>query len=219
MKTASESLNACPLFQGIDSADLNKLLPCLGARTVHFDKRSTVFSEGDAATAIGIMLEGSAQTVQIDYYGNRVILGEITDGEIFGEEFACAETSVLPVSVVANEPCEIMLIDCSHVLHTCCNNCGFHQQLIYNLMRDLATKNIYLHDRIEITSKRTTREKLLAYLALMAKKTGKTAFEVPFDRQELADYLEVDRSGLSSEISKLKNEGVIDCYKNSFKLL
>ena len=139
--------------------------------------------------------------------------------EVFGEAFACAEVASVPVTVTAEEPSEIMLIECSHILHTCNNNCGFHQRLIFNLMKDLAEKTLTFHQRIEVTSKRTTREKLLSYLFIMSKKKNKKSFDIPFDRQELADYLEVDRSGLSAEISKLKREGLIDCRKNHFILL
>ena len=114
---------------------------------------------------------------------------------------------------------QVMLIEADHILHTCNNNCGFHQQLIFNLMKDLATKTIVFHQRIEITSKRSTREKLMTYLMMRAKEAGSNAFEIPFDRQELADYLEVDRSGLSAEIGKLRREGVLDSEKNFFKLL
>jgi CRP-like cAMP-binding protein len=155
----------------------------------------------------------------VDYYGNRSILSEVAPSEIFGEAFACAESRNLPISVIATDPCEVMLIECSHILHTCQNNCGFHQALIFNLMKDLATKNILFHQRIEITAKRSTREKLLAYLVLQAKNTGYDSFEIPFDRQELADYLEVDRSGLSAEISKLRKEGILESQKNRFTLL
>ena len=107
----------------------------------------------------------------------------------------------------------------THVLHTCSNGCEFHRRMIYNLMRDMARKNIMVYSKLEITGKRSTREEILAYLAHMEQQTGKAEFDIPFDRQELADYLEVDRSGLSVEISKLKREGVIECRKNHFVLL
>ena len=123
------------------------------------------------------------------------------------------------MDVSAAEASEIMIIDCSHILHTCKNNCEFHQRLIFNLMRDIAQKTIIFHRKIEITSKRTTRDKLMTYLSIMAKETGTSIFEIPFDRQELADYLDVERSGLSSEISKLRAEGIIECEKNKFRLL
>lgn len=219
MKKYSEILKKCVLFDGINEEDLPKMLTCLGAKTERFEKKYTVFAEGSPAKYVGILLSGSAQTVQIDYYGNRSILSEIAVGEVFGEEFACAEASSVPVSVIANEPCEVMLINCGHILHTCANHCAFHQRLIYNLMKGLATKAIGLHQRMEVTAKRTTREKLLAYLSAQAKRTGSKRFEIPFDRQELADYLEVDRSGLSSEIGKMKKEGLIKNQKNQFELL
>ncbi len=219
MKKYLKILKNCPLFAQIDDDDLLRMLACLGAKVAPFDKKYTIFAEGTPAKYIGIVLSGSVQIVQVDYYGNRSILSEMCESEVFAEAFACAESKALPVTVIANEPCEVMLIDCSHILHTCSNNCGFHQQLIFNLMRDLATKTILFHQRIEITSKRSTREKLMAYLMLQSKKTGRSSFEISFDRQELADYLEVERSGLSAEISKLKKEGIINNQKNHFELL
>ena len=219
MKKYLEILKKCPLFFGIEEDKLLKMLDCLGARVDSYDKKYTVFSEGTPAKYLGIVLSGAVQVIQIDYYGNRSILTEVKPSGMFGEEFACAELSSIPVTVIANEQSEIMLLDCSHILYTCHNNCGFHQQLIFNLMKDLATKTIIFHQRIEVTSKRTTREKLLTYLALEAKRAGKSYFEIDFDRQELADYLEVERSGLSAEIGKLKREGIIDNKKNYFKLI
>ncbi len=218
MKKISEILSNCLLFDGIEECDLLKMLPCLGARVVEFDKKYTVFAEGSEAKYIGIVLSGSAQMIKYDYYGNKSIISETMPGGMLIEEFASANVISLPVSVIANEPCEIMIIDVSRVLHTCKNGCAFHSRLIYNLMKALANKTLVYHERIEITSKRTTREKLLAYLASIAKKEGRASFDIPFDRQELADYLEVDRSGLSLEIGKLVKEGIIENKKKHFRL-
>ncbi len=212
-------LKRCPLFSDITEEDLLRILGCLDAKVVEFDKKYTVFTEGTPARYIGIVLSGSVQVTQVDYYGNRSILSNLSAGELFGEAFACAAVSALPVSMIATEPSEVMLIECEHVLHTCRNGCSFHHQLIYNLMKDLATKTILFHQRAEIVSKRTTREKLLTYLSAYAKEVGSNRFEIPFDRQELADYLEVDRSGLSMEISKLRNEGVLESHRKKFRLL
>ncbi len=212
-------LRRCPLFDQIEDTDLLALLGCLGARVEWFDKKNTILPEGEPARTIGIVLSGSAQVVQVDYYGNRSILSGVAVSEIFGEAFACAEVPASPVAVVAVEPCEVMLIDSLRILHTCSNSCGFHQQIIFNLMKELATKNILFHQKLEITSKRSTREKLMAYLMLQARKNGSSSFTIPFDRQELADYLEVDRSGLSAEISKLRSEGILESERKHFKLL
>ena len=218
MKKFLPILKKCPLFEHIEEDNLVRMLTCLGAKTIEFDRKYTILSEGSKAKHIGIVLTGSVSVVQNDFYGNRSILSSIGPSEMFAEAFACAEVDAIPVSVIANETSAVMLIDCSHILHTCSNNCGFHQQLIYNLMKDLAKKTLVYHEKIDITSRRTTKDKLLAYLALQAKKNGRNDFDITFDRQELADYLEVDRSGLSAEISKLKNEGIIDCRKNHFSI-
>lgn len=219
MKNYSEVLRECPLFSDIENENLLRMLNCLGAKVVEFDKKYTVITEGKPAKYIGIVLSGSVQIMQIDYYGNRSLLGNAVKGELFCEAFACAQVESVPVTVIANEKSEIMLIDCEHILHTCSNNCEFHRRLIFNLMKILAQKNIDYHQKIEVTSKRSTRDKLMTYLMLFAKKAGSNSFSIPFDRQELADYLEVDRSGLSAEISKLRKEGVLENTKKHFELL
>ena len=219
MKKYFDILKDCSLFDGIHPDDLERMLTCMGARVDSFDKKYTIFAEGTPAKYVGIILSGEAQTVRGDLYGNRTILSQASAPELVGEAFACAQIQSIPVSVIASEPCEMMFIDCGHILHTCQNNCGFHQQLIFNLMKDLAVKSIRFHQKSEVTSKRSTREKLMTYLSMMEKETGSRSFEIPFDRQELADYLEVDRSGLSAEISRLRKEGVLESRKNRFTLL
>ena len=219
LKKYLQILKKCSLFPEIEDENLITMLNCLGAKIEFFDKKYTIFAESGAAKFIGILLSGSAHVVRVDYYGNRSILSGIIPGEVFGEAFACAQIKALPVSIIANEPCEVMLIEANRILHTCKNGCSFHHRLIYNLMRDLAEKNIAFHQRIEITSKRTTRETLMSYLHFYSRQVGKNEFDIPFDRQELADYLEVDRSGLSVEIGKLRRAGLIDSRKNHFVLL
>lgn len=212
-------LRKCPLFFDIEDKNLIALLGCLRAKVETYDKKYTILAEGNPAKYIGIVLSGSAQMITIDFYGNRSIVAQIENSEIFGEAFACAGIDSIPVTVVASEPCEIMLIDRERILNSCSNACSFHRQIIFNLMKDLATKNLMFHKKIEITSKRSTREKIMTYLMQQAKINGSDSFTIPFDRQELADYLEVERSGLSAEIGKLKKEGIIDFSKNRFILL
>lgn len=212
-------LKKCPLFFDVSDDNIIAMLGCLKSRIDIFDKNYTIFSEESPAKYIGIVLSGSVQITRTDYYGNRSILGNLCEGELFAEAFACMQMTSMPVSVIANERSEIMFIDCNHILHTCQNSCPFHQQLIYNLVKVLAAKTVMFQQKIEITSKRTTREKLLTYLTICAKKNNKNSFKIPFTRQELADYLEVDRSGLSAEISKLRKEGILECKRNYFKFL
>ena len=218
MKEYLKILKNCSLFKGIQEEDLLKMLTCLNARVVEFDKKYTIVAENSSLTQIGIMLCGSAQMSMIDYNGNRNILATLSASEIFGEAFACSQV-LSSVSVIAEEYCKVLFIQRDRILYSCSNSCGFHQKLIFNLMQGLALKNVYFHQKIQITSMRTTREKLLAYLNVCAKKANSNVFEIPFDRQELADYLQVERSGLSAEISKLRSEGIIKSVKNKFTLL
>ena len=219
MKKYFDVLRKCALFDGIKDENITALLKCLGAKVEFFDKKYTVMAEGNPARYVGIVLSGSVQIIQEDYYGNRTIISGVEKAEMFAESYACAEMEEIPVTIIASEASEVMFIDCQHILHSCSNACGFHQQMIFNLMKNLADKNIMFHQKIEITSKRTTREKLMTYLMYQAKKNDSNSFDIPFDRQELADYLEVDRSGLSAEISKLRNEEIIKSNKNHFVLL
>lgn len=146
-------------------------------------------------------------------------MASVAPSQIFGESFVCAEADAIPIQVVASEPCEIMLIDGSRILHACGNGCDFHHQVIFNLLKMTARKNLVFHQKLEITSRRSTREKLLTYLNQQAKQHRSRTFTIPFDRQELADFLEVDRSGLSAEISKLRKEGVLESERRTFRLL
>lgn len=219
MKKYLEILKKCPLFSDIGVDGLSQILSCLNARVMSFGKKQMILTEGSSARNIGIVLSGSVHIVQLDYYGNQTILANAYPSDLFCESFACAGVDTLPVSVVSNEPCEILLFEGKGVVHTCERNCEFHRKMIYNLVHDLAGKSIALHQRIKIVSKRTTRDKLMEYLMVQAAECGKSSFDIPYDRQELADFLEVDRSGLSVEISKLKREGIIDNHKRSFTLL
>lgn len=219
MVAINKILFDCPLFSGISQDDLQALLVCLDAKTKRYAKRETIASEGEKAQFVGIVLSGSVQISSIDYCGNRSIIGAAYPSELFGESFACAGTASLPIDVIAAEDAEILLIDCVRILNSCDNSCGFHRHLIFNLMQIIASKNLNFFEKIQIISKRTTQEKLMAYLLLCSKKLKSSSFDIPYDRQELADFLGVDRSGLSAEISKLCKAGVIKSRKNHFEIL
>lgn len=219
MKKYFELLARCPLFEDIRTDEIGAMLGCLDAKVKHFSKGETIFAEEDEATHIGIMLSGEAQIVRTDYHGNRSIISSLEPPELFGEAFACAEVKSLPISVAAARDCDIMLINCRCITRTCQNACDFHGKMIFNLLKIVARKNIQINQRAEIISKRTTRAKLMSYLTFMKKQHGSNYFTIPFDRQELADYLEVDRSGLSAEIGKLRDEGVLESHRSTFKQL
>ena len=209
-------LRKCPLFAGVSEDELVTALDVLDAKVRRFGRRETVLSEGEPPRFIGIVLSGAVQIVRMDYYGNRSIVTNIEPSEMFGESFAWAGIKSMPVSVVANDGAEIVMIDHKKLTG---GTDELSAKLTYNLIRILAAKNVYFNQKLEITSKRTTREKLMAYLMWQAKRNNRSSFTIPFDRQELADYLEVERSGLSMEISKLRREGVIKSERSWFELL
>lgn len=219
MKNYIPALKKCGLFEEIEEENLTAMLDCLGAKVFSVKKDMTIFQEGTPAKYIGLILSGAVQMVQDDFYGNRSIVTSIGENGLFGESFACAGITSLPVSFIASRDCEIMLIDCKRITNTCCNACSFHKQVIFNLLHLVARKNLDFHQKIEITSKRTTREKIMTYLLSVAKQEQSNSFTIPYDRQALADYLGVERSAMSAEIGKLRKEGLIECQKSNFTIL
>ena len=219
MKKYYDVLRKCPLFFDIENENLIAMLGCVRAKLQEYKKDETILYEGDSCNTVGIVLKGEVQISRTDYEGNRSIVATVPASQLFGESFACAEVEKSPVDIIASEVTEVMIIDIHCLMHTCSNACSFHNRMIFNLLKAVSAHNLMLNQKIEVISKRSTREKLMTYLSLQASKTGRMSFTVPFDRQELADYLEVDRSGLSAEISKLKKEGIIDCKNSNFTLL
>jgi CRP-like cAMP-binding protein len=219
MKEYLEILKSAALFHGIAESELQPLLSCLSAEKVCYEKGQTIFFSGESIDRFGIVLSGQIQIVYDDFYGNRNILAKIATGNLVGESFACAEIKTLPVSVIATTESEILFIDFRKLAVPCTKACSFHGRLIQNMLSVVSMKNISLTQKMEFTSKRTTREKLLAYLSAEAQKAGSSCFSIPFNRQELADYLSVDRSAMSAELAKLKGDGVLNFHKNRFELL
>jgi len=219
MKKYLSVFESCPLFDGIEAGQLTAMLSCLGAKVREYGKGEVIFAEGEPPVHVGVVLSGCAQIVREDFYGNRSIVASIEPGQLFGETFACAGAARIPVSVVAVEKSAVMLVDCRRITMTCSNACAFHSQMILNLLKVVAQKNMVLNRKIEVTSKRTTRDKLMTYLMGEAKKLGASEFTIPFDRQSLADYLGVERSALSVEIGKLRASGVLEAERSRFRLL
>jgi CRP-like cAMP-binding protein len=218
MKNISALQNS-PLFQGVSDTELAEMTKCLGARFKRYVKGETIYRAQDFVREIGVVIEGRVHIVKDDAWGNQNIIAEIISGEMFAEAFVCGGVGILPVSVIAACDCEIMFVDLQRMITQCSNACVFHALLIRNIVGVLARKNIMLQGKMEHITKRTTRGKLLSYLSEQARQRGANSFEIAFDRQELADYLSVERSALSAEMSRLKSEGVIDYHKGHFEIL
>lgn len=211
-------LRTAALFQKISDTDILAMLNCLSATIKRFQKNQIIFLSGTTVADIGIVLSGSVLLIKEDLYGNITILAEISTGHLFAEAFSCAKKDSLPITIVAAEECEILFIDYKRVVTSCSSACLFHARLIENMLWVLANNNIFLQERIQLISQRSTREKLLAYLYDESQKRGSKIFIIPFDRQQLADYLCVDRSAMSNELSKLQQEGILSYHKSSFCL-
>lgn len=219
MEDFIEALQRCVLFDGIGEGDLKAMLGCLGGRVQGYDRGEVIFPAEGPAEQVGIVLSGEVQVARDDFFGNRTILARVEPGEMFGEAFACAGVERLPVAVEGIRPGKVLLIRLKRITETCSSACGFHNRMVMNLLRAMAAKNLQLNRKIEITSHRTTRDKLMAYLMGQAKQAGNMSFVIPFDRQGLADYLCVERSALSAEIGRLRREGVLESERSRFRLL
>ena len=208
-----------PLFDGIDGPDLRRLIACLDGGAHAYERGEYVLRAGDPCAWVGIVCAGSAHVVQEDFWGNRVILGQSGPGQLFAESYACLGSENLTVSVVAAATTRVMFLDVGHLFQTCSTACGFHTRMIHNLTQVLAGRNLMLTQKVEHMAQKTTREKLLSYLSGEAQRAGSARFSIPYDRQELADYLSVDRSAMCTELSKLQRQGILRCRKKEFELL
>ncbi|MCX7657714.1 MAG: Crp/Fnr family transcriptional regulator [Oscillospiraceae bacterium] len=212
-------LEKTPLFKGISPQNLESMLKCLSAKTKSYEKGEAIMLAGEDVKNVGIVLDGKIQIQKEDINGERIILDELDAGEIFGEVFACAGIKKSPVTVCSILPSEILFVDYRRIITMCPSNCSFHSSLIRNMLMLIAQKNIMLNSKLDIISKKTTREKLFAYFKTQAKKTGGKIFELPFSRDELADYLCVNRSAMSRELCKLRDENFIEFEKRTIKIL
>ena len=211
-------LKRTKIFAGVGDSEIESMLSCLGARLKNYKKGEYVFRQGEHITDITVLLDGSLHIQKDDYWGNRSILGEISTGEMFGEAYAYDSGAMLN-DVVAVEDSVVIFFDAKRILTSCSNACRFHSIVVQNLFFAISEKNRKLVQKIGHISKRTTREKLISYLSEQAKKQNSGVFTIPFNRQQLADFLSVDRSAMSNELCKMRDEGLLEFEKNQFKLL
>jgi CRP-like cAMP-binding protein len=206
------------LFNGISENELPSILNCLSAYKKEYSKNQFILHKGESVSSIGMVLKGNVHIIKEDYWGNRNIISIVLPGQLFAETYACIQQSILQVSVLSAEPTEILFLDIKRILTTCPSACDYHIRLIKNLMAILAQKNLLLNDKVTHMAERTTRKKLLSYLSSQSIKANKPSFLIPYNRQQLADYLSIDRSAMSAELCKMRDEGLIKFDKNHFTL-
>ena len=219
MKKYIPVLKRTKLFSGVGEDDIASLLSCLGARKKEYRKGEYILREGEHISDIFILVEGKIHIQKDDYWGNRSILSVISVGEMFGEGYAAPESGALLNDVVAVEDSSVLFFDVKRILTTCSSACRFHNMIVQNMFFAISDKNRKLVQKLGHMSGRTTRAKLISYLSEEAKRQGSSAFTVPFNRQQLADYLCVDRSAMSNELCKMRDEGMIKFEKSRFELL
>ena len=208
-----------PLFHGIKPEERKAMLGCIGYHIGSFRKGDIVAFEEENIKHIGIILSGSVDMVKEDLWGNRTMLVRMRRDELFGETFACGRDNQSVVTFLVSEDAQILFIPFDRVMHSCTMACVFHHRLIENMVSIIAGKNRDLMRKVEVVSKRTIREKLLAYLSIQALTQKSRYFEIPLGRMELAEYLCVDRSALTRELVRMKEDGLIDYDRNCFRIL
>ena len=208
-----------PLFAGIKPEEMQPMLQCIGYHIGNYTKGEIVAFAGENLKHIGILLSGAVDMVTEDLWGNKTMLLRIRKNELFGETFACGEDNQSMVTFFVSEDAKILFMPFSRVMHSCSMACGFHHRLTENMVKIIAKKNRDLLRKVEVVSKRTIREKLLTYLSIQAQHQDSRYFEIPLGRIELADYLCVDRSALTRELARMKEEGLIDYRRNYFEIL
>ncbi len=219
MKKYLPVLKHTQMFAGVGEDEIASMLSCLGARLHGYKKGEFVFRQGERLSDIAVLVEGSLHIQKDDYWGNRSILGQIPVGELFGEAYAAPESGPLLHNVVAVEDSVVIFFDVKRVITTCSSACRFHAMIVQNMFFAICEKNRALVQKLGHMSKRSTREKLISYLSEQARRNNSASFVIPFNRQQLADFLSVDRSAMSNELCKMRDEGLVEFEKNAFRLL
>lgn len=219
MKKYIPILKRTQMFSGVGDNEIFGMLSCLGARLYCYKKGEYVFRQDERVSDIVVLVEGNLLIQNDDYWGNRSILGRIALGEMFGEAYVAPDSGVLLNDVVATEDSTVIFFDVKRILTTCSSACRFHTMIIQNMFYAISEKNRKLVQKLGHMSKRSTQEKLISYLSEEAKKQNSSYFTIPFNRQQLADFLSVDRSAMSNELCKMRDKGLLEFDKNNFRLL
>ena len=214
-----EVLQKIPLFRGMTENEISALLKSLDAKKQNYKKNDLILHAGSKPGVIGIVLSGSVTILSDDIWGNRTILSHVEKGGIFAEAYALLEDVPMLVDVMANEGCSILMLETKGILSSVVSQNSWDYKFLRNLLLISSKKNLNLSGRSFHTSPKTIRERVMSYLNTLSLQNDNTEFDIPFDRQQLADYLNLERSALSKELGKMQKEGIIETRKNHFKLL
>lgn len=219
MKKYISVLSKTKMFYDVSESEIESMLSCLNARLRYYKKGEYILCQGDDIEDIFVLVNGRAHIQTEDYWGNRSILRNIKAGDMFGEAYVSPRDNTILNDVVAIEDSVVILFDVKRILTTCSAACKFHSLIIMNMFCAISEKNRNLVQKLGHMSKRTTREKLISYLSEESKKQNTSEISIPYNRQQLADFLSVDRSAMSNELCKMRDEGLIRFKKEKFVLL
>jgi CRP-like cAMP-binding protein len=207
------------LFQTIEEDQMQDLMNCLNGHVRRYHKGHFILFDGENVYHVGIVISGTVHMMKEDIWGDQTLVTYMSRGELFGESFALRKENNSYVTFVSATDAEILFLDLRHILTPCKNNCAFHQRLTKNMFDLLGRKNIQLMEKIEILSKNTLREKILAFLSMQAQRQESKYISLTLSRAEMAKYLCINRSAMIRELSTMREEGIIDFDKNTFIIL
>ena len=216
MTSDLELLTGSPIFNGVENKDREALLSCLKIYSRAYRKGEYIRLEHDNIQDVGIVLKGSVHMLKEDVWGHQTLLAYMGPGELFGETFALLHEQASHVSFLAAAETKVLFLPADHVLNPCKNHCPFHETLSRNFLLLLGKKNLRLMEKIEISSKSSLREKILAYLSIQAQKQGSKYIKIPLNRTEMASYLHANRSAMTRELADMQAEGLIEFDRNTF---
>lgn len=206
------------LFEGFSERDLKRPLVCFGARRITADAGEILVHEGDAATHFGLVVTGAVNVVRYTLDGRERLLAHLGAGEVFGTAFVLGGSDRYFANIIAAQPSTVMMLNGARVLAPCATRCPAHMQLLSRLLTIVARRNSRLAQKIDCLSQKSTAAKLMAYLRQQSEDAGAKTFEIPFTRQQLADYLNVDRASLCTEITRLQKSGRLQTNRRMFTL-
>ncbi|TAH73720.1 MAG: Crp/Fnr family transcriptional regulator [Anaerolineaceae bacterium] len=212
-------LNRCALFRGIEEGNYKHLLGCLDAQVKHFDEEEFLFLAGDKISQVGIVLSGRVEILKENLAGNKHIIAILDPSHMFAEGIVCTASRLSPVTVQAKEVTQVMMIPYERIIRSCGVSCTYHFGLIQNMMVVLGEKNVNLNWKLELLTLKGMREKLANYLLKASFENGSYTFQIPLNRSELADFLNVSRTSMCRELTRMKDDGLIDLYGRSFRIL
>jgi len=221
--TDTLNLPSNPLFDGIVYDEQKSMLDCLNARVREFAKGECLLREHEVVDRLGIILTGSVEASKLDMSGKRLVISRHGRGQAFGDVLSIRSERLSPVTVTALENVTALMIPVIRLLNPCQKHCISHERLIRNLLNSISEKYFELHDRMFCITRPTIRERIMCFLedasGGAASSHCDSVFDIPFDREAMAEYLNVERSALSRELSEMKRDGLIDYHKNNFRLL